>query len=133
MDEDKYKAKCKVCMKTFNVSNMGELALTSHKKGKRHIHLIEKQQRNTTGDIRNLLSSSSSTASQAATKSSKSRSTASASSDDRTTSAGMCAFMTRNDTLTAEIWWALKVKSSCYSYKSHEDINALVQTNVPRQ
>ena len=27
---DKYKAECKVCMKSFDVSNMGESVLTSH-------------------------------------------------------------------------------------------------------
>lgn len=47
------------------------------------------------------------------------------------TSAGMCAFMTRNDTLTAEIWWALKANSSYYSYKSCEDKNVLVQQIFP--
>ena len=66
-DTDKYKAKCKVCMKTFDVSKMGKSALASHEKGKKHINLMEKQRSSTTGDIRNLLSNSSSTASQPAT------------------------------------------------------------------
>ena len=98
-DRDKYKAKCKVCMKTFDVSNMGESALASHEKGKKHRNLMEKQAKSTTGDIRNLLSSSSFIASQSATGSNDSRSTTSTSSNRGSASAGMSAFLTRNDSL----------------------------------
>ncbi|CAH3031588.1 unnamed protein product [Pocillopora meandrina] len=112
-DADKFKAKCRVCMKAFDVSNMGESALKSHEKGKKHIHLIEKQQRNTTGDIRNLFSNSSFAAPRTATESNNS--TLTVSSSAASTTAGMSGFVTRNDTLTAEIWWALKVNSSHYS------------------
>ena len=62
-DSDKYKAKCRVCVKTFDVSNMGESALASHEKGKKHINLMEKQQRSTTVDIRTILSNNISSAS----------------------------------------------------------------------
>ena len=44
------------------------------------------------------------------------------SSDRASASAGMSALVTRNDTLTAEIWWPLKVISIHYSCKSCEDI-----------
>ena len=40
---DNFEAKCKVCLKAFDVSNMGESALKSHKKGKKHIYLMETQ------------------------------------------------------------------------------------------
>ena len=130
-DRDKYKAKCKVCMKTFDVSNMGESALASHEKGKKHRNLMEKQAKSTTGDIRNLLLSSSSIASQSATGSNDSRSTTSTSSNRGSASAGMSVFLTRNDSLTADMWWALKVNSSHFSYKSCEDINFLVQQMFP--
>lgn len=128
-DADKFKAKCRVCMKAFDVSNMGESALKSHEKGKKHIHLIEKQQRNTTGDIRNLFSNSSFAAPRTATESNNS--TLTVSSSAASTTAGMSGFVTRNDTLTAEIWWALKVNSSHYSYNSCTDINFLVQQMFP--
>ena len=94
-NSDKYKAKCRVCMKTFDVSNMGESALASHEKGKKHINIV---------DIRTLLSNNISSASQPATGSSIPRSTASTSSNTGNTSSGMSAFVTRNDTLTAEVW-----------------------------
>ena len=34
-----FEAKCKVCLKAFDVSNMGESALKSREKGKKHIYL----------------------------------------------------------------------------------------------
>ena len=126
-DSDKYKAKCRVCIKTFDVSNMGELALASHEEGKKHINLMEMQQRSTTVDIRTILSHNIFSGSQPATGSSISRTTASASSNTGNTSAGVSAFVTRNDALSAEVWWALKVNSSHYSYKSCQDINVLAR------
>ena len=38
---DKFEAKCKICSKAFDVSNMGESALKSCEKGKKHIYLTE--------------------------------------------------------------------------------------------
>ena len=40
---DKFEAKCKICSKAFDVSNMGESALKSCEKGKKHIYLTETQ------------------------------------------------------------------------------------------
>ena len=42
-DMDNFEAKCKVCLKAFDVSNMRDSALKSHKKGKKHIYLMETQ------------------------------------------------------------------------------------------
>ena len=111
---DKFKAKCKVCMKAFDVSNMGESAFKSHEKGKKHIYLMQTQQRNSTGNIRNLFSNCSSTAPRTPTGSSNS--TLTVSSSGASTTAGLSGFITRNDTLTAEIWLALKVNSSHHSF-----------------
>ena len=93
---------------------------------KKHINLMEMQQRGTTLAIRTLLLNNSS-GSQLATGSSISRSIASTSCNTGNTSGGMSVFVTRNDTLTAEVWWGLQVNSSHYSYKSCEDINFLPQ------
>ena len=40
---DKFKAKCKVYIKAFDVSNMGESALKSHEMEKKHIYLMQTQ------------------------------------------------------------------------------------------
>ena len=42
-DMDKFEAKCKVCLKVFDVSNTGESALKSREKRKKHIYLMETQ------------------------------------------------------------------------------------------
>ena len=42
-DMDKFEAKCKICSKAFDVSNMGESALKSCEKGEKHIYLKEMQ------------------------------------------------------------------------------------------
>ena len=38
--EDNTKAKCKLCAKTFSLSNMGEQASKSHGAGKKHITVV---------------------------------------------------------------------------------------------
>ena len=100
-DMDKFKAKGKVCMKVFDVSNMGDSALKSDEKGKKHIYPTEMHQRNTTSDIRNLFSICFSAAEQLLKVCSNSSLTAS--SSGASTTAGMSGFLTRNNTLTAEI------------------------------
>ena len=42
-DMDKLEAKCKGCIKAFDVLNTGKSALKSHVKGKKHIYLKETQ------------------------------------------------------------------------------------------
>ena len=38
---DKHKAKCRYCLKVFDIGNMGESALKSHMEGKKHIALLK--------------------------------------------------------------------------------------------
>ena len=40
---DKHRARCIVCMKDVDISNMGESALTSHLKGKKHQRLTSQK------------------------------------------------------------------------------------------
>ena len=59
-DESKEKAKCRVCQKTFSVANMGEAALVSHMKSKKHEALLAAKpaSENLTPAITDFLSSS---------------------------------------------------------------------------
>lgn len=116
---DKCRTKYKVCMKTFDVSNMGKSALVSHER---------KEAQGTCGKARKKFNY---WYKEPITKQFfchisvtywTPRSTPSMSSDRASASAGMSALVTRNDTLTAEIWWPLKVISIHYSCKSCEDI-----------
>lgn len=39
-----YKARCRFCMKSFNLSNMGRQAISSHEKSVKHRKFIENKQ-----------------------------------------------------------------------------------------
>ena len=41
------KAKCRLCMRSFSLSNMGELALKSHVQGKKHQNAVKTSGKNT--------------------------------------------------------------------------------------
>ena len=43
-DSDPTKARCKICRKTFSISNMGEKAVRSHTKGKKHASSLKVSQ-----------------------------------------------------------------------------------------
>ena len=43
--EDNTKAKCKLCAKSFSLSNMGQQSLKSHAAGKKHIPVVTKTQK----------------------------------------------------------------------------------------
>ena len=43
VENDRHSARCSVCYKAFDVSNMGEGAVRSHMKGQKHCRLIEKK------------------------------------------------------------------------------------------
>ena len=85
----------------------GRIGLVRHEKGKKHINLMEMQQRSTMVYIRTILSNSISSASQPATGSSISRSTTSASSNTGNISAGMSALVTRNDMARLQNTWSI--------------------------
>ena len=41
------KAKCRLCMRSFSLSNMGEPALKSHAQGKKHQKAVKTSEKNT--------------------------------------------------------------------------------------
>ena len=48
---NKYSARCRLCMKSFGISNMGEAALKSHNKGTKHLELLQKWKRHRANTI----------------------------------------------------------------------------------
>ncbi|XP_019127348.1 uncharacterized protein LOC109141461 [Larimichthys crocea] len=116
-DGDQGRARCKFCMKSFDVSNMGEAALVSHLKGKKHQVLASATNRLAITDFMTTVTterpSTSSVVLSAATKQST------ISSDSK------------NEVLKAEILWALKVMNSHYSFKSSEDTSKLFGAMFP--
>ena len=45
-DSDNTGARCKLCRKTFSLSNMGEPSLKSHAQGKKHQSIVQKSEKN---------------------------------------------------------------------------------------
>ena len=45
-DSDNTKERCKLCRKTFSLSNMGEPSLKSHAQGKKHQSIIQRSEKN---------------------------------------------------------------------------------------
>lgn len=118
-DQDPGRAKCRLCGgKTFDISNMGEAALTSHAKGGKHQSAAAREA--TATPITGFLT----TARATATPSSTSLSSA-------TKQAFITDAVTKNEVLTAEVMWALKVANSHYSFKSSEDASLLFRRMFP--
>lgn len=98
---DRHQAYCKFCLKTLQMDKMGESALKSHIKGKKHLELAKA--RATSVCINDSF---------VKTKESSSSSIKNAQNP----------FAPRNDVLDAEIVWAIRTVTSHSSYKSNEKI-----------
>ena len=127
---DKHKARCIVYMKDVDISSMGESAPTSHLKGKKHQTLtsqkrssarvpdffgVSSQPPATKSDDAKVVSKSASSESGEHSKLNVTKSTASSSG-----SSVMEKSVIRDESLKAEILWALKAIMSHHSYKSCE-------------
>ena len=125
---DKHKAQCIVCMKDVDISSMGESALTSHLKGKKHQTLTS--QRRSSASIPDFFGVSSQ---RPATKSDDAKVVSKSASFENSkhsklnatkyiaSSSGSLVMeksVTRDEMLKAETLWALKVIMYHYSYKS---------------
>ena len=110
-----YKAYCFVCKKTFELGKMGEGALVSHQKSKKHVQLIKAAK--PAVPLANFLSS---------------HQQESAEPTSASTGKSVEAHcVSASDILKAEILWTLKVVSSHYSYKSCEDNGKIFAAMFP--
>lgn len=123
--EDRGKAKCVVCRKTFDISNMGEATLSSHAKGAKHHAAVAACEASAiTSFFRTTPPPQPATVTPPAVCSS---STATSSLKQGT----LNSVITRNEVLTSEVLWALKVANAHFSYKSCEDLSQLFQAIFP--
>lgn len=116
-DTDPRRAKCKLCCKTFDISNMGEAALASHMKGKKHEAAAAVA--SSAIPIREFMNADATKTSSDATAVSTAK---------KQTSLDVS---TKNEVLKAEILWALKIMNSHYSFKSSEDTSRLFVAMFP--
>ncbi|KAK0143227.1 hypothetical protein N1851_018653 [Merluccius polli] len=117
--EDPSKARCGLCSKIIDISNMGEAALTSHAKGAKHKAVVAVRE-GSSMTITSFFSSPSTSTSVTPTAGSS-----------QGTIQGTISNVTRQDSLRAEVLWALKVANSHYSFKSCEDVTKLFSAMFP--
>ena len=135
-DDNKYSAACKVCKKTFDISNMGETAVKSHAKGVKHIALLQQRHQScrtsnssyfskSTKSIKHTITSAESANNEKTSESDSACSSALAPSSIASEIHPWPApgqFFTRSDVLKAEVIWTLKVVTSHFSFSSCQDI-----------
>eukprot|EP00916_Digyalum_oweni_P025641 GHVL01042217.1.p1 GENE.GHVL01042217.1~~GHVL01042217.1.p1 ORF type:complete len:151 (-),score=5.69 GHVL01042217.1:387-839(-) len=108
-DCDKYKAFCKCCKARVDISVMGESALVSHAKGKKHTNNLKASA--PVVPIANFLSVTSSQSSQSASI------TATPGPAMPTSSRTLSSFCTKTDVLKSEVMWTMNAVNSHYSFK----------------
>jgi hypothetical protein len=97
---DKSKARCRLCLKDFDVSNMGESALKSHAKGTKHIRRVNEDARLMARDFLHPPASANSSLKAAEVTVPVTSTVAGGSSST--------VSITGNDTLSAEVLWSIK-------------------------
>ena len=138
-----HSAKCKLCMKTFDIGNMGVSAVKSHMKSDKHCDLIRQANdtKPATGKQPTLSSfsvqpSSSTTAGAESAVSpgieaNHQVSTSSVDSNMQLVTGSVQSFVTRDEVTKAEVLWTLKSVMSHQSYNSATGLNDLLMTMFP--
>lgn len=148
---DKHKAMCCACNKVIDIECMGESALKSHMKGKKH----KGNTCATSGSTQSLLMSTflhKEVSSSCDQRSESTSSCAEASNDEFSVPpppseadgqstvkltegcqgrSRLANFVAKNDVLSAEILWTLQTISAHYSYKSNEKVGKIFQAMFP--
>jgi len=131
------KAFCFACKKSIDFNVMGESALVSHMKGKKHEEYIKSLQSNEkTTKISDFFSSSASSALAKSTGNCREQTTetsqvATGTGPAKQASHSIQSLLGGNATLRAEICWTLKVITSHNSLKSCEGINSIFNFMFP--
>ena len=130
------KAKCRLCMRSFSLSNMGEPALKSHTEGKKHQNAVKTSGKNTSvwGFLKKddqKASTSTQKEEPLECKESEELSVAAARSTEEKRSSSMTKLTLTREQHKAEIFWALKSVMSHFSYNSAHDITDVFKAMFP--
>lgn len=139
--EDKYKAFCSVCNKSFDIGAMGESALKSHMKSEKH----KSNQASTSGikmstflaakppanDIRPNDNTSSGLGSDNAGELAIVPTPHQAQVAQSSAQSRISTYIGKDDVLKAEILWTLKTVTAHNSYKSNENVGKVLQAMFP--
>ena len=127
-DSNTTRAKCGLCDRAFDISNMGEAALKSHMKGAKHMSKITGKQQGTS--IEGFLKSSSG-ATASAYKSNVETGSDHDKRPEKSDNTAMEEFVTREEVLKSEIVWLLHSVEKHQSYKSNIGIEKVFQKMFP--
>ena len=130
------KAKCRLCIRSFSLSNMGEPALKSHAQGKKHQNAVKTSGKNTSvwGFLKKddqKASTSTQKEEPLACKESEELSAAAARSTKEKRSSSMTKLTLTREQHKAEIFRALKSVMSHFSYNSAHDITDVFKAVFP--
>ena len=124
------KAKCRLCMRSFSLSNMGEPALKSHAQGKKHQNAVKTSGKNTS--VWEFLKKDDQKASTSTQKEepleckeSEELSVAAARSTEEKRSSSMTKLTLTREQHKAVIFWASKSVVSHFSHNSAHDITLI--------
>lgn len=128
---DRHKAKCRLCNKAFSIAKMGESGLKSHMKGAKHCELIKAVR--SSSILNRVIPATASQSLDNTINNSQSLSEPSTSQHQPSTEkhATVQSYIGNNETLDAEILWALNTVKSHHSYKSNENIGQLFRKMFP--
>ena len=125
-EEDSTKAKCRLCQRSFTLSNMGTRALKSHAQGKKHQSLVLHVAKGT-ATLKDYLKKPEET--EASTLKSQPSKPQEGMHQSETVS--MSKFTLTQEQHKAEILWALKSVMSHFSYNSSQDIGGVFRAMFP--
>ena len=130
------KAKCRLCMRSFSLSNMGEPALKSHAQGKKHQNAVKTSGKNTSvwGYLKKddqKASTSTQKEEPLECKESEELSVAAARSTEEKRSSSMTKLTLTREQHKAETFWALKSVMSHFPYNSAHDITDVFKAMFP--
>lgn len=123
--KDDSKGYCKLCKKTFDLSNMGIGAVKSHMKSKQHQQVLKEKQSPLTQPITKFMGENSKSSDTLREASAEQAQTSSAISTSNTAAVPNVSLVVSEDVLHAEVLWVLKVIASHYSFNSSKDISQL--------
>ncbi len=124
-DPDQRCAKCRLCSKSFDISNTGEAALVSHMRGRKHTATAA----SISNSIREFVDVGDNVTAVTPTPTQTTIAVAAISTARQTNLDA--SDVTTTKVLKAEVLWALKVMNSHYSYKLSEDAACLFQATFP--
>ena len=131
VERDDHLARCTYCKKDINVTTMGVTALNSHVKGDKHKKACMAVKSNLS--ISNMFRVGASRKVTVSAASSATEGTSSAASATQSCQSQLNTFVTKNDTLSAEVWWTLKSMSSNYSFNSSDDMDFVLTQMFPKE